>query len=301
MIRREGFLEGPGGRRIYRCTWFPDAAPRAVVVIVHGLAEHSGRYGGVADLLVPRGYGVIGYDHPGHGRTAGRRACFRRFGDLTETLAMVLGQVRTEQPGTPIFLLGHSMGGLIAAARLADGEAGLAGAVLSAPSLMPPGPVPRVKGSVLKLCSALAPGLRVTRLDAETISRDPAVVSAYRADPLVYTGRISARSTSELLGAMRRLADGAARITLPILILQGGSDRMVDPNGARHLHDHVGSRDKTIKVYDGLYHEVFNDVGRERALADLAEWLDAHLDRGGSEPAARDTPPVAPPPSLGSK
>ncbi|MFC1887157.1 alpha/beta hydrolase [Thermodesulfobacteriota bacterium] len=182
------------------------------------------------------------------------------------------------QPGKPIILIGHSMGGLIGAAYLIDHQDEVHGAVLSGPSVKAPDHVPKILILAGNVLSALLPGFGLIQLDAKGVCRDPEVVKAYVDDPLVCTGKITARLSVELHKAMQRVITKAAEIVLPILIVQGGSDELVDPKGARLLYNSVGSTDKTIKIYDGLYHEVFNEPEHELVMDDIQKWVEAHLD-----------------------
>jgi acylglycerol lipase len=278
MNHQEGHFKGKQGTNLYYQGWLPEGRSVAVLLIVHGLAEHSGRYGNVVNHFVPRGYAVYGIDHLGHGRSDGPRAYVDRFQDFLDPLQVFLGRIRGWQPETPIFLVGHSLGGLISAAYLLDQPKEPVGAILSAPSVKMPGSVSPLTLLAGKVLSALLPRLGLVRLEAEGVSRDPAVVRAYRSDPLVFTGRITARLGTELLKTMDRVLAEARKISLPLLILQGAADKLVDPGGARILFDRVGSADKTIKVYEGLYHEVFNEPERDRVLDDVEKWLVARRE-----------------------
>ncbi len=277
MKHQEGFFKGVHDANIYYQSWLPEGEPKAALFLVHGLAEHSGRYGNVINHFVPLGYAIYGVDHLGHGKSDGERVYVKRFDDYTNTLKIYFDKVRGLQPGKPIFLVGHSMGGLIGAVYLLDHQAELAGAVLSGPAVKIPSDITSATIFVGKILSALIPGFGLIGLVAEGVSRDPGVVQAYVSDPLVYRGKMTARLSAEMLQAMRTIGDQAARITLPILIVQGSADKLVDPSGARMLYDAVGSADKEIKIYDGLYHEVFNEPEHERVLRDVERWLEAHL------------------------
>jgi alpha-beta hydrolase superfamily lysophospholipase len=200
-----------------------------------------------------------------------------RFEDFTETLKRFFDQIRKWQPDPPIFLVGHSMGGLIGAAYLLEHQTELSGAVLSGPSVKVPDTISPVTILMGKLFSAVMPRVGLVALDADGVSRDPAVVEAYVKDPLVYKGKTTARLAAELLKTMKRVSHEADRITLPIMIIQGGADRLVDPSGAQLLYERVSSTDKTLKVYDNLYHEVFNEPEHDQVLADVGSWLDAHI------------------------
>jgi alpha-beta hydrolase superfamily lysophospholipase len=277
MNHQEGYFKGRQGTNLYYQGWLPEGRSVAVLLIVHGLAEHSGRYGNVVNYFVPRGYAVYGIDHLGHGHSDGPRAYVERFQDFLDPLKVFLDRIRDWQPGAPIFLVGHSLGGLISAAYLLDQPDELAGAILSAPSVKMPGSVSRLTLFGGKVLSALFPKMGLVRLEADGVSRDPAVVRAYRSDPLVFTGKITARLGTELLEAMDRVLAEARKIRLPLLILQGAADKLVDPGGAQVLYDRVGSADKTIKIYEGLYHEVFNEPEHEQVLRDVEKWLAGQL------------------------
>jgi acylglycerol lipase len=279
MRHQEGTFKGVRNASIYYQCWLPEGESRAVLLIVHGLAEHSGRYMNVVNYFVPLGYAVYGVDHVGHGKSSGTRVYVERFEDYTDTLKAYFDMVRRWQADKPICLVGHSMGGLIGAVYLLSHQAELTGAVLSGPAVKIHGTVSPAFIFVGKLISVLMPKLGLIGLEAEGVSRDPAVVQAYVNDPLVCRGKVTARLSAELVKAIRRLAAEATKITLPILILQGSADRLVDPKGAQMLYDAVNSVDKTIKIYDGLYHEVYNEPEHGQVLGDVKAWLETHLSR----------------------
>lgn len=277
MIHAEGRFQSPQGANIYYQHWQPQDAPKAVLLVVHGLAEHSGRYMNLVNYFVPRGYAVYGLDHIGHGKSDGRRVYIERFSDFTGPLKTYFDMIQGWNPGKPIFLVGHSMGGLIGAVYLLEHQNELKGAVLSAPAVKVSDTISPVTITVGKILSGILPKAGLLALDAAAISKDKAVVSAYINDPLVYTGKVTARLAAEMLSAMQRVTAQAADIRLPILLLQGSADRLVDPGGAKMLQEKASTPDKTLKVYDGLYHEVFNEPEREQVLQDVEAWLEAHL------------------------
>jgi acylglycerol lipase len=277
MKYQEGTFMGPGNISIYHQSWMPEGESKATLLIVHGLAEHSGRYLNLVNHFVPLGYAVYGVDLPGHGRSEGKRVYVKRFEDYMDVLSTYLRMIKESAPDTPVFLIGHSMGGLIGTLFLADHQEQLAGAVISGPLVKTAVDISGTTIFIGKLLSALLPGLGLMKLEADGVSRDPAVVKAYINDPLVYTGKITSRLAAELIKAAQRVPLRAAGITLPILILQGGADRLVDPQGARMLHDMVSSPDKAIKVYDGLFHEVFNEPEHEKVIKDVQDWIEGRV------------------------
>jgi alpha-beta hydrolase superfamily lysophospholipase len=212
----------------------------------------------------------------GHGKSEGLRVYVERFEDFTDTLKIFLDMVKEWQPDRPLFLVGHSMGGLIVADYLLKHQDHLSGAVLSAPSVKVPGNISAITVLSGKVLSALIPKAGLLTLDAAGVSRDAAVVEAYLNDPLVHTGKITARMAAEMLKAMQRVSAEAGQITLPVLMVQGGADRLVDPAGARMLFDTVGATDKTLKMYKGLYHEVFNEPEHDQVLSYVEGWLASH-------------------------
>lgn len=272
MQASEGEFEGSGGRTLFRRSWLPDGDARAVVAIVHGYAEHSGRYHHVAERLTAEGYAVHSFDLRGHGRSAGERTLVRSFNEHLSDVKRFLAWVRQRQPGKPVFLLGHSMGGMIATLYVIAREPELAGLILSGPAL------PSAEGRVA-LLEAAKGVLRRARpraprvLPASTISRDPEVVAAYERDPLVYRGPGRIESMDAGVRARQRIGRDMERITIPLMILHGTGDLLASPAGSEALFARAASKDKTLKLYDGLYHEVFNEPEQDEVLDDLVEWL----------------------------
>ncbi len=250
--------------------------PAGVVVLVHGAHEHGGRYAHVAQRLGAAGYASYAPDHPGHGRSPGRRGDIRSLAAAVEGVAQTARAAADRHPGVPLFVYGHSLGGLVALQYLTGTPHGrIAGAVVSAPALdtSTATPVQRVLAPVL---SRLAPGLGVLTLDAETVSRDPEVVAAYRADPLTHTGRMVARTGTEILLGAAAMPARLRGLRLPLLVVHGGADRLVPPAASEVVRRHAGSPDVTVRIYDGLYHEPHNEPEKDEVLDDVVAWLDAH-------------------------
>lgn len=276
MQHIDGTFKGVRNADIYYQAWLPDGEVKAVILLVHGLGEHSGRYTNHVNRLVPQGYAIYALDHLGHGRSDGEREVIERFSDYTDTLRIYHGMVQEWQPGQPIFILGHSLGGLITCAYLLEHQDEFQGAILSAPAIKTGGDISGVTIAVGKVISRIMPKMGVLALEVEAISRDPEVVQAYRDDPLNFQGKTPARLGAEMLKTMMRVADAAETITLPLIVVQGTGDKLVDPSGAQMLYDRAGSQDKTLKLYDGLYHEIHNEPEREAMFADVEAWLAVH-------------------------
>src|ERR1700676_1668863 len=271
----EGEFAGVRGLRIQYRTWLPTGKPRGAVVIAHGFAEHGGRYAHVAERLVAEGLAVRAPDHRRHGRSGGRRTSVRRFDDYVDDLTTVLQQVRKKWPPR-VVLLGHRMGGLIRLRLAVRASVCIDGLVVSAPAACPRD-VSKLTLTVGRALSWLAPNAGVIRLPLNRISRDPGVVDAYKHDPLVFRTPIRARLGTEMLAAMHQVEVGLPDLRTPLLVMQGTADGLVDPGCGPHVYERAGSPDKTLKMYDGLWHEIFNEPERDHVLDDLAGWVRGHL------------------------
>jgi acylglycerol lipase len=262
---------------IYYQAWLPDGEAKAALQLIHGLGSHSGRYMNVVGYLVPRGIAVYGHDHLGHGKSGGARGMIERFEDLTGTIAPCRDKIRNRLPEKPVFLFGHSMGGLIATHQLIDRQSDYQGAILSAPALKIQEGISPLQIIASQILARVAPRAGLLRLDPNHLSHDPEVVNAYRNDPLVFHGRTPARLAVKLMNAMQQAAQRMETITLPLLIFLGSRETIVNPGGAQMLYDGAGSKDKTFRIYEGLYHETFNEPERARVLGDIAVWLESHI------------------------
>jgi len=276
-------LRAPDGRRLPLYVWRAQGLrPRAAIALLHGLAEHAGRYAAFAARMNAAGIDVYAIDLRGHGRASGRRAWVTRFDDyLDDADALVAcAGAACAASGTPLFLMGHSMGGAIAALyaieRAPASGVPLAGLLLSSPALAPGRDVPGWMIAASRVISAVCPRFPAMKIDAALLARDESVVAANRADPLVHHGAIPARTGAELLGAMRRIEAGRASLRLPLRIWHGTADRLTEPDGSRDFGAHAGSADRTLTLYEGHYHETLNDLGRDEVIADLVEWIGAH-------------------------
>jgi acylglycerol lipase len=280
VTHEEAHFGGAGGTQIYCQAWLP-AMPRAVVVLVHGAGEHSGRYGHVAERLVSAGYAVHALDHRGHGRSDGPRMYLDSIDDVVADLGRFIFGVRRRHAGLPLALLGHSMGGLVALAYAIRQQDTIDALVLSGPlaALAAASPVQRLAAQVL---SVVAPRLGLIGVDPTLVSRDPAVVRAYVEDPLVFHGKLQARTIAQLAAVIARFPEEAPAIRVPLLVMLGSADRLAPPAGGRMVHERASSTDKTLLVYDGLYHEILNEPEQERVMDDLVAWLDARMEPAGA-------------------
>jgi acylglycerol lipase len=257
--------------------WTGSTPVFGIVVLVHGVHEHSGRYAHVGSRLAEAGYPVYAVDHPGHGRSDGPRG---NIGTMAATVAGVDEVARLavdRQPGVPAFVYGHSLGGLIALQYITGTPIELRGAILSAPALdvSAANPVQRAAAGLL---SRLTPNLGVLKIDVTGISRDFDVVRDYRSDPLNYLGSMRARTGAEVLHTVQAMRPRLEALKLPLLIFQGTADRIVPPAATQFVAEHVGSTDLTVKMYDGGYHESHNEPGKDAVLDDMVAWLDARSE-----------------------
>jgi len=277
MNYKEGYFTGVRDNKHYYQTWLPEGEIKAGIVIVHGLGEHSGRYGNVINHLVPLGYAVYGFDLIGHGKSEGQREFVKGFEDYTDSLTTYLALVKDWLLDKSVFLLGHSMGGLIATYYLLDHSDAFRGAVISASSITVPEHFNKSTLFAAKILSKLAPKMGLMRLDANDISRDPEVVRKYLEDPLVFKGKTTVRLMAEMLKAMIRVNEDISQISAPFIYVGGGEDKLALPKRAKMIYERAKSQDKTLKIYEGLSHEVFNEPERAQVLQDVSDWLDAHI------------------------
>ncbi len=271
------------GLRLYTQQWTPDRDAAATVLLIHGYAEHCGRYDHVAQALVDAGAAVYAYDHRGFGRSEGRRAFVDHFEQYLDDLDRFRDHVQAHTPDRPIFLFGHSMGGLIALlSALTRRLPHLHGLLLSAPAIeVNPNLAPLLRKGA-QLLGRLVPTLPTVRSPQGAISRDPAVVDAATNDPLNYHGRTLARTGAELLRAGRIARVRLHELETPFLVLHGTADPLATPSWSKRLYQRAAAPDKTLRLYDGLYHETFNEPERATVLRDLRTWLAARLPTDSS-------------------
>ncbi|WP_250452009.1 alpha/beta hydrolase [Caballeronia sp. ATUFL_M2_KS44] len=265
----------------------PPTELRARIALLHGLGEHGGRYDALALALNAAGIELIALDLRGHGKSTGERAYVRVFSDyLSDADVLLEACAATPPTNTPLFLMGHSMGGTIAALYAAERAQTrkLAGLILSSPALVPGQQMPRWKVKLSRIVGTLLPRWRAFEIDAALLSRAPGVVEAYRRDPLVHHGPITARTAAQILAAMERIAAKRAEIELPYLIFHGAADAICDPAGTREFEASAGSTDATLAIYEGSYHETLNDLDRDRVIRAIIDWTTVRADYARSRP-----------------
>jgi acylglycerol lipase len=272
MVHDEGNLDS--GQ--YWQSWTGDGAPAGIVIVVHGVHEHSGRYRHVGERLAAAGYAVYALDHPGHGRSPGRRANIGSMAAAVDGVDRLVRFAAERHADLPVFIYGHSLGGLIALQYLTgDPQTTIRGGVISAPAL-DTSTATRAQKLLAPKLSRLLPNLGVLTLDPAAVSRDPEVVRAYNTDPLNHHGRLKARTGTEIMLTAGAMPARLRKLTLPLLVLHGGADRLMPLAASELVRAQAGSSDLTLTVYEGLYHEPHNEPEQGAVLDDIVGWLDAH-------------------------
>jgi acylglycerol lipase len=279
---QERWLTASDGVRLYAQWWRPSGAPKAIVCLIHGGGEHSGRYTHMAQALTHAGYLVGAVDLRGHGRSPGRRLFIRSFDEYLTDVRSLLMQAAKEAPGTPVFLLGHSLGGLIATTFVIAERPAIAGLVLSGPFLEIGQGISQAGRRLAPILGRLFPTLTLTKaLDTRAVSRAPEVVRAYATDPLVHHGGIPLRTGAQVMKAIANTDTRMAEVQVPLLIFHGTADRLAAVDGSKRLYARASSSDKTLRLCEGLFHEVFNEPEQDTLLGELVKWLDGHTDVPG--------------------
>jgi len=275
MTFTDSVLRSADGTPLHAMWWRPAGEPKATVVQIHGLGEHSGRHEHVADRLVEAGYAVGAFDLRGHGQSPGGRG-HTPFDRTMEDIAACLAEARARVPGVPAFLFGHSLGGLLALTYALRLKPDLAGVIVSSAGLRSPVLEQQVKMTAAKLLGSALPTVAIpSGLDDAGLSRDPQVLEAYRADPLVHDKASFALGRDGAAGADWALAH-AGDFTLPLLMVHGSDDPIAYARGTEEFASRVEG-DVTVKIYEGLLHEPHNEPEKDEVLGDIVEWLDAHV------------------------
>ena len=274
-VPQEERVSSDGGVQIALRSWRPPGKPRAVVVVCHGVNSHGGQYIWTGERLVGAGYAAYALDLRGRGKSDGARFSVNSVSEYVSDVAAVIRLAKSRDPGLPVFLLGHSAGGVVSCSYALDHQAELAGLICESFAFRVP--APDFALGFIKALSAVAPGLPVLRLKNRDFTRDPNALAALEADPLIRNEAQPARTVAALARANERLKVSFPRITLPVLILHGTSDRATVPSGSQFFHDTAGSKDKTLKLYEGHYHDLLNDFGKDGVMADILAWIDQRI------------------------
>jgi len=272
---REETFDGVGGLRIFLRSWRPEGKPRAVLVICHGVNSHGGQYAWAAEQFVRGGFAVYALDLRGRGKSEGERFYVENVADYVSDVADVVRIAKPRDPGVPVFLLGHSAGGVVSSVYALENQAELVGFICESFAFQVP--APGFALAAIKGLSHVAPRLPVLKLKNEDFSRDPKAVEALNSDPLTAHEVQPAITVAALVRADERLREEFPLITLPVLILHGTDDKATVCHGSEFFYETVGSVDKTLKLYEGHYHDLLNDIGKEGVMTDIKAWIDKHL------------------------
>jgi len=276
IAHRDGTFQSKDGKvTLYEQSWRPQTDPRAVIVVVHGLMDHSSRYEAFAFDALRRGYAVYAYDQRWHGRSSGERVWVDAFDDYLDDLDAYLKRVEAAEPNVPRFVLGFSMGGAVVTLDTIARHPKVNGLVLCGAALEIDAPGAKVFG--VKVVATVAPRAAVFELDPDQFSRDPANVWGGRVDPLIFHDPAPAHTAKELIEAIGRIGERMEDVTPPILVMHGGADTVTPPHGSRELVRRARSTDKTLSIYDGLFHDLLREPERDRVSADVLDWVGHHL------------------------
>ena len=270
-------IQGGAGLQIFVRSWRPAGAPRGVVAIVHGVKSHSGYYFWAAEQLVARGFAVYALDLHGRGKSEGERFYLEKIDDYVDDVRALIALAKSREPGLPLYLLGHSAGGVISSIYTLEHQSELAGFICESFAFQVY--APDLALAVVKGLSHVLPHVHVLNLKTEDFSRDPKAVQAMLDDPLIKDEVQPTRTVAQLVLADERLEREFPQITLPVLILHGTADKVTKPGGSQLFYDTAGSQDKTLKLYDGHAHDLLNDLDRDKVMGDIVGWLEARLPR----------------------
>jgi len=272
---REEMIDSAQGAKIFVRSWVPGATPRGVVVVCHGVNSHSGQYVWVGEQFVGANYAVYALDLRGRGRSEGERFYVEDIADYVSDVANTIALAKSRHDGLPLLLLGHSAGGVVSSTYVLDNQAQLAGFICESFAFQVP--APGFALAAIKGISHIAPRLPVLKLRNEDFSRDPRAVDALNDDPLTAGEVQPAITVAALVRADERLRDEFPTVKLPLLVMHGTDDKATVCHGSQFFYDTAGSTDKTLKLYEGHYHDLLNDVGKEQVMADVLNWIEARL------------------------
>jgi len=274
-MEKEGTFEGVGGLKIATRTWQPEGAARGIMILIHGFNSHSGYFAWAAERFAANGFATYALDHRGRGKSEGERFYVDKFSDWLEDVDTLVGIARSETPGLPVYVLGHSVGGVIASSYAFEHQAEIAGLICE--SFAFDVGLPQLVQLALEGASYLIPHLPLYALKNEIFSRDPKVLEAMNHDPLIANEKQPAETAAEVLKAAARLKENMPKINIPVFIIHGTDDKATRYQGSQYFYDNVGSKDKMLKLYEGGYHDLLNDIDKEIVLADILEWVNQRV------------------------
>lgn len=272
---QEEFLSTTDGLRIFVRSWKPDSAPRGIVVICHGVNSHGGQYVWAAEKFMQRGFIVYALDLRGRGKSDGPRFYVDNIADYVADLGIVIDLAKSRDANLPVFLLGHSAGGVVSCCYALEMQDGLAGLICESFAFKVP--APKFVLGIIKFLSGFFPRLPVLKLKNEDFSRDGEAVRVLNDDPLITNETQPTATVAALVRADEHLKREFPSIKLPVLILHGTADKATVPSGSEFFYKTAGSSDKTLKLYEGHFHDLLNDLGKERVLDDMVTWIDARM------------------------
>jgi acylglycerol lipase len=272
---KEGTFEGVGGIKIATRSWQPEGTVRGIMILVHGFNSHSGYMVWPAEQFAANGFAAYALDHRGRGKSEGDRFFVEKFSDWLEDVDKLVGIARSENPGVPVYMLGHSVGGVIASSYVFEHQSEIAGLICE--SFAFDVGLPHLVQLAFEGVGALAPHLPLYSLKNEIFSRDPKVVEQMNNDPLIANERQPAETAAEVLKAAARLGENMPNIKVPVFIIHGTDDKATRYQGSQYFFDNVGSTDKTLKLYEGGYHDLLNDIDKETVMADILAWVNARV------------------------
>ncbi len=260
------------GLPLFARQWEPEAVTKGAICLVHGLGEHSDRYRHWAGRLAEAGYAAVAIDLRGHGRSGGKRGDVPSFDHLADDINLMLDHAEIEFKETPRFLYGHSMGGMLVLFYLIQRCPSLTGAIITSPFLHSVLNLRKDRIAMTKLLSRIMPGLSVSNnLEVDAIAQDQAVIEAYRRDPLIHD-RVTVRMGKGFIDTIEYIFNRAGEITVPLLIMHGTADRITYPSGSKKITARV-SGECTLKLWEGVYHELHNEKEKDKVFAYLDKWL----------------------------
>jgi alpha-beta hydrolase superfamily lysophospholipase len=280
---KEASFNGVGGLKIATKSWEAAGSPRAIMVLVHGFNAHSGYMEWPGEQFAAKGFAAYSLDLRGRGNSEGERFYVDKFQDYLDDVHTLVSQAKAEHPGLPVYMLGHSAGGVIATSYVFDHQDEIAGLICE--SFAFDVGLPHLVSLAIQGVSHIAPHVHLFSLNNADFSRDQAHVDRMNNDPLIAKESQPAETASEMLKAAERLKENMPSFRVPVFIIHGTEDKATRPAGSQYFYDHAGSTDKTLKLYEGHYHDLLADHGKEQVLTDIQAWLDERVPATSSASA----------------